>query len=68
MKFVWNSPHSTLDMCLGRKLCGITRGRQRPDQVYFTIAEVHEIFESKWDYFVKQVMHTTKQTVKDCLK
>lgn len=63
MKFVWNSPHSTLEKRLGTTLCGITRGRQRPDQVYFTIAEVSEIFETKWDYFIKQVAHTIKGTV-----
>ncbi len=67
MKIVWNNPYFVLEKPLGYKPCGLKRNNTRPDEVLFTVAETNEIYETKWDYFLRQLMHITKRSVSECL-
>ncbi len=61
MKFVWNNPVFILEKPLGYKPVGLKKNNERPDNIYFTISEVNEIFESKWDYVKQFLAHTIKK-------
>lgn len=64
MKWIWKQKNLHFEKPLGYKPCGLTRGRERPDELYFSIQETHDIFSYPEDKFLRYVVSILGKTRK----